>query len=168
MKRVLTICAIATLTAFPVFGAGSGNAGTSGEPVVKKESPAVGAYNKGVDLMKQKRFAQAQGEFETAVKLDPRFAEAYNNLAFTLRKQGSSDYQKSLSYYNKAIELNPKLAEAYMYRGVLYSQMGRKADAQADLALLKKMNGRLAKELEEFLQTGKEDDELYGATTKKK
>jgi hypothetical protein len=60
------------------------------------------------------------------------------------------------------------LAEAYMYRGVLYSQMGRKADAQADLALLKKMNGRLAKELEEFLQTGKEDDELYGATTKKK
>jgi tetratricopeptide (TPR) repeat protein len=168
MKRLFTICALAILAAFPLFGAGSGNAGPSEEPVVKKESPAVSAYNKGVDLMKQKRFAQAQGEFETAVKLDPRFAEAYNNLAFTLRKQGSANYQKSLSYYNKAIELNPKLAEAYMYRGVLYSQMGRQANAQADLAQLKNMNGHLAKELEEFLRTGKEDDELYGATTRKK
>ena len=42
-----------------------------------------------------------------------------------------------------------------------------KADAQADLALLKKINGHLAKELEQFMQTGKEDDELYGATKKK-
>jgi hypothetical protein len=54
-----------------------------------------------------------------------------------------------------------------MYRGVLYTQMGRKADAQADLALLKKMNGHLAKELEQFMQTGKEDDKLYDATKKK-
>ena len=51
-------------------------------------------------------------------------------LAFTLRKQGSANFQKSLAYYNKAIQLKPKLAEAYMYRGVLYTQMGRKADAQ--------------------------------------
>ena len=29
------------------------------------------------------------------------------------------------------------------------------------------MNGHLAKELEQFMQTGKEDDELYGATKKK-
>jgi tetratricopeptide (TPR) repeat protein len=84
-----------------------------------------------------------------------------------VRLQGSANFQKSLAYYNKAIQLKPKLAEAYMYRGVLYAQMGRKADAQADLVLLKKMNGHLAKELEQFMQTGKEDDELYGATKKK-
>ncbi|MGA7213396.1 MAG: tetratricopeptide repeat protein [Terrimicrobiaceae bacterium] len=168
MKRFLSICAVAAMAVLSGFGAGSGDAGTSGEPVVKRESPAVRAYNEGVELMKAKRFAQAQGKFEQAVKLDPGFAEAYNNLAFTLRKQGSGNFQKSLAYYNKAIQLNPKLAEAYMYRGVLYTQMGRKVDAQADLAVLKKMNGHLAKELEEFMETGKEDDELYGATTKKK
>ena len=137
------------------------------KPVVKAESPAVTVYNQGVDLMKAKQFAQAQGKFEQAVKLDPGFAEAYNNLAFTLRKQGSANFQQSLAYYNKAIQLKPKLAEAYMYRGVLYTQMGRKAEAQADLVLLKKMNGHLAKELEQFMETGKEDDELYGATKKK-
>jgi tetratricopeptide (TPR) repeat protein len=168
MKRFLTICATAAMAALPAFGAGSGGAGSSGEPVVKQESPAVSAYNEGVELMKGKRFAQAQSKFEQAVKLDPDFAEAYNNLAFTLRKQGPANFQKSLAYYNKAIQLKPKLAEAYMYRGVLYTQMGRKADAQADLAILTKMNGHLAKELQEFMQTGKEDDELYGATTKKK
>src|SRR6476620_1402622 len=53
--------------------------------------------------------------------VDTGFAEAYNNLAFTLRKQGSANFQKSLAYYNKAIQLKPKLAEAYMYRGVLYT-----------------------------------------------
>jgi len=168
MKRVLSICAIAAIAAFPAFGAGSAPAGSSDEPVVKQESPAVAAYNQGVELMKNKRFAQAQGKFEEAVKLDPDFAEAYNNLAFTLRKQGSANFKKSLAFYNKAIQLKPKLAEAYMYRGVLYTQMGRKADAQADLALLKKLNRSLAKELEEFMQTGKEEDYLYGATTKKR
>ena len=167
MKRLLSLCAVVSMAALPAFGSGSGGAGSSGEPVVKAESPAVTAYNQGVDFMKARQFAQAEGKFEQAVKLDPGFAEAYNNLAFTLRKQGPANFQKSLAYYNKAIQLKPKLAEAYMYRGVLYTQMGRKADAQADLVLLNKMNGHLAKELEQFMQTGKEDDELYGATKKK-
>ena len=181
MKRVLSICAVAVIAASRAFGAGSAPVESSEKPAVmqekpaakqekqtaKQENPAVSAYNQGVELMKNKRFAQAQSKFEQTVKLDPNFAEAYNNLAFTLRKQGSANYQKSLDYYNKAIQLKPKLAEAYMYRGVLYTQMGRKADAQADLVLLKKLDGRLAKELEEFMQTGKEEDYLYGAAKKK-
>ena len=81
------------MAALPAFGSGSGGAGSSGEPVVKAESPAVTAYNQGVDFMKARQFAQAEGKFEQAVKLDPRFAEAYNNLAFTLRKQGSANFQ---------------------------------------------------------------------------
>ena len=192
MKSLLRITAIAAITTVSAFGAGSGSAGPAEQPavkeksapvkeksapvkeksaavrpVVKEESPAVRAYNEGVKLMQDKRFAQAQPKFEQAIKLDPDFAEAYNNLAFVLRKQGSANFPKSLAYYNKAIELKPKLAEAYMYRGVLYTQMGRKGDAQADLATLKKLNGSLAKELEEFMRTGKEEDYLYGAAAKK-
>jgi tetratricopeptide (TPR) repeat protein len=178
MKYLGPIVAVAALVAASAFGAGSGSAGpaeqpavkekgAAAKPVVKEESPAVRAYNEGVKLMQDKRFSQAQPKFEHAVKLDPDFAEAYNNLAFVLRKQGSANFPKSLAYYNKAIELKPKLAEAYMYRGVLYTQMGRKGDAQADLATLKKLNGPLAKELEEFMRTGKEEDYLYGATKKK-
>ena len=138
MKSLLRITAIAAITTVSAFGAGSGSAGPAEQPavkeksaavkeksaavrpVVKEESPAVRAYNEGVKLMQDKRFAQAQPKFEQAIKLDPDFAEAYNSLAFVLRKQGSANFPKSLAYYNRAIELKPKLAEAYMYRGYLY------------------------------------------------
>jgi Flp pilus assembly protein TadD len=166
MKWLCGFCAIAVMTAIPALGAGSGSAGSSGQPVVKQESPAVKLYNEGVQLMRAKQFAQAQLKFEQAVKADPGFAEAHNNLAFTLRKQGPANFQKSLTHYNKAIQLKPTLAEAYMYRGVLYTQMGRNADAEADLATLKKLNPSLAKELQDFMKSGKEDEELYGATKK--
>ena len=167
MKHLTIVCLIAVAAASPAFGAGSAPIEPPEEPTAKSERPAVAVYNQGVELMQEKRFAQAQKKFEEAVKLDPSFAEAYNNLAFTLRKQGSANYKRSLALYNKAIELKPKLAEAYMYRGVLYSQMGQKSDAQADLAVLKKLSPRLAKELEEYFQTGHEEDDLYGVVKKK-
>jgi tetratricopeptide (TPR) repeat protein len=168
IKSLLGASAIATLT-IPAFGAGSGPINppaTQGFPQIKQENPAIKAYNEGVDLMKAKRFAQAQAKFEAALKADPNLAEAHNNLAFVLRKQGTQNFQLSLEHYNKAIRLKPNLAQAYMYRGVLYTQMGRQTDAQADLAKLQKMNPHLAKELADFMKTGKEDDELYGATKK--
>jgi tetratricopeptide (TPR) repeat protein len=168
-KTLSGICTITALAVLPAFGAGSGSMNPPANqplPQVKQENPAIKAYNEGVDLMKSKKFPQAQAKFEAALKANPKLAEAHNNLAFVLRKQGSQNFQVSLEHYNKAIQLKPNLAEAYMYRGVLYTQMGRKTDAQSDLAKLQKMNPRLAKELEEFIKTGKEDDELYGATKK--
>jgi tetratricopeptide (TPR) repeat protein len=166
-RSLLGICTFTALTALPLFGAGSEKVPTpTTGPQAKQESPAIKAYNEGVDLMQAKQFAKAQAKFEQAIKANPNLAEAHNNLAFVLRKQGSQNFQVSLEHYNKAIQLKPNLAEAYMYRGVLYSQMGRKADAQADLKKLQKMNPHLAKELEDFIKTGKEDDELYGATKK--
>jgi hypothetical protein len=40
------------------------------------------------------------------------------------------------------------------------------ADAQADLATLQKMNPTLAKELAEVMETGKEEDRVYGLSTR--
>jgi hypothetical protein len=53
-----------------------------------------------------------------------------------------------------------------MYRGVLYIEMGRKRDAEADLAALQKLSLRLAKELAEASETGKEEDRFYELTSK--
>jgi hypothetical protein len=44
------------------------------------------------------------------------------------------------------------------YRGVLFLKLGRKADAEKDLATLKALKPRLANELEEVIQTGNEKD----------
>jgi tetratricopeptide (TPR) repeat protein len=166
-RILLAICTVTALTTLPLFGAGSQQIPTP--PIgsqAKQVNPAIKAYNEGVDLMQAKQFAKAQAKFEQAVKLDPRFAEAHNNLAFTLRKGGPQNYQLSMEHYNKAIQLKPKLAEAYMYRGVLYAIMGRKAEAQADLTVLQKLNPHYAKELEDYIKTGKENDELLGAAKK--
>jgi hypothetical protein len=55
-----------------------------------------------------------------------------------------------------------------MYRGVLFTEMGRKIDAQADLAALQKLNPQLAKDLAEVIKTGKEEDRFYGPSSKVK
>ena len=117
--------------------------------------------------MHAKKFAAAQSKFEQAIRDNPNFAEAHNNLGFTLRQQGPQNYSKALEHYNTAIQLKPSMAETYEYRGVLFAKMGRKADAEKDLVTLKKLNPKLAAELQEFLKTGKEEDE-YGATSPKK
>jgi tetratricopeptide (TPR) repeat protein len=79
-------------------------------------------------------------------RANPRFAEAHNNLGFTLSQQGPQNYSTALEHYNKAIQLKPKMAEAYEYRAMLLLRMGRKADAEKDLATLKKLNPKLARE----------------------
>jgi tetratricopeptide (TPR) repeat protein len=134
-SRSIGFVAVMVLAALPAVGAGSAK-----QAVRKDTDPSITIYNQGVELMLAKRFPEAQAKFEQAVKENPRFAEAHNNLGYTLRKQGAANYQKSLEHYNTAIELKPKLADAYMYRGVLYTEMGRKVDAQADLAALQKLN----------------------------
>jgi tetratricopeptide (TPR) repeat protein len=160
-SRFVGFVAVMALAALPALGAGSAK-----QPTRRDGDPSITVYNQGVELMLAKQFAGAQAKFEQAVKENPRFAEAHNNLGYTLRKRGAANYQKSLEHYNTAIELKPKLAEAYMYRGVLYIEMGRQSDAEADLAALQKLSPRLAKELAEVIKTGKEEDRFYGLASK--
>ena len=160
-SRCIGFVSVTVLAAIPAVGAGSAK-----QAVRQDSDPSITIYNQGVELMLAKRFPEAQAKCEQAIKENPRFAEAHNNLGYTLRKQGAANYQKSLEQYNTAIELKPKLAEAYMYRGVLYTEMGRKIDAQADLAALQKLNSQLAKELAEIMKTGKEEDQFYGLSSK--
>jgi tetratricopeptide (TPR) repeat protein len=76
--------------------------------------------------------------------------------SFCLRKQSPINYNLALDHYNEAIKLDPKLAEAYEYRGVLFMEMNRKADAEKDLAKLKQLNPKLASELAAAIKTGRE------------
>jgi tetratricopeptide (TPR) repeat protein len=152
-------------------GSGGGGGGSSVESTPLQQevgSSAFKVYNQGVDLMRAKKFAAAQIKFEKAIRDNPDFAEAHNNLGFTLRQQGPQNYAKALEHYNKAIQLKPSMAETYEYRGVLFAKMGKKSDAEKDLAALKKLNPKLAGELAEFLKTGKEEDEYAPTSPKQK
>ena len=138
MNRYLSLFTIYIIATSAACGAGS----AAGGGALKKEQGAqpVQVYNQGIELMHAKKFA-----------------EAHNNLAYSLRKQGPQNYSQALEHYNKAIQLKPNLAEAYEYRGVLFPKLGRKVEAEKDLATLKTLNPKLATELEHVIQTGNEE-----------
>nr|WP_316642020.1 tetratricopeptide repeat protein [uncultured Roseateles sp.] len=134
--------------------AGSGWAAESDPLPVPKAGPgasAVSLYNDGVGLLVQRNFAGAQRKFEAALALDERLAEAHNNLAFALRMQGRHNFAASLTHYDRAIALKPGLAQAYMYRGVLFMQQGDVARARQDLERLRKLDTKLAADLERVI-----------------
>jgi tetratricopeptide (TPR) repeat protein len=124
---------------------------------------AVTAYNAGVKLMVDKRYAAAQQKFEEALTADERLAEAHNNLAFSLRMQGAHHRERALRHYDRALQLKPDLARAYMYRAVLFTQMGDLARARADHARLRALDPQLAARLERIM-AGDGRDESDGLT----
>jgi tetratricopeptide (TPR) repeat protein len=113
---------------------------------------AVLAYNTGVQQMLEKRYGAAQQKFEEALAADERLAEAHNNLAFSLRMQGPANFARALKHYDRALELKPDLARAYMYRGVLFTQLGDLAKARADHARLLSLDPGLAAKLDVVIQ----------------
>jgi len=155
MKRYFILFTIYISAAGAACGAGS----AAGGGALKREqgSQPVQVYNRGIQLMHTKKFGEAQVKFQQALSENPNFAEAHNNLAYSLRKQGPQNYAKALEHYNKAIQLKLNLAEAYEYRGVLFLELGRRVDAEKDLATLKTLNPKLAAELEHVIETGKEE-----------
>jgi tetratricopeptide (TPR) repeat protein len=119
---------------------------------------AVTAYNAGVTLMLERRYAEAQRKFEEALAADETLAEAHNNLAFSLRMQSAANRERALTHYNRALELKPGLAQAYMYRGVLFTQMGDLARARADHARLVALDRQLAARLERIIAGAGRDE----------
>jgi tetratricopeptide (TPR) repeat protein len=119
---------------------------------------AITAYNAGVKLMLDKQYAVAQRKFEEALAADETLAEAHNNLAFSLRMQSSANRDRALNHYNRALEHKPTLAQAYMYRGVLFTQMGDLTRARADHAKLLALDPNLAAKLEKVIAGASRDD----------
>lgn len=119
---------------------------------------AIALYNEGVQVMLAKRYAEAQRLFERALETDEGIAEAHNNLAFSLRMQSRDNFARSLKHYERALAINPKLAQAYMYRGVLYSQMGDMRRAREDLDRLAGLDKALAAKLEAAIVQAARDE----------
>ncbi len=126
-------------------------------------------YNEAVDLIMELDFKKAEKKLRTVLKNKPEFAEAHNNLAYCLRKQGSDNYEEALTHYNRAIELNANLPEPHMYRGVLYVSMGKNDMALEDHQVLLDLGAdALADELEWVITNGKEKEpeQFFGVSQK--
>ena len=126
LTRTIALLLVLTLASGLAFAAGS----KAKKP--EDDRPGVADYNAGVKLMKKGEFTEAQAKFEAALSANDGMAEAHNNLAYSLRKQGPDHFDAALRHYNRAIELDSKLAEAYMYRGVLWVNRERPSTTSTD------------------------------------
>ena len=88
---------------------------------------AVAAYNQGIDAAAQRQFKAAQTAYETALKADPAFVPAYNNLADILMQSGEAE--KAIALYQRALQLAPTDAALYRNLAVGFERAGRVPEA---------------------------------------
>ena len=97
MKKLLTtIAIIGSLTAFG--------------------QTAQDNYNKGNEKANAKDYAGSIKDFDKAVKLDPKYTDAYYNRGTS--KMYMKDYKGAITDFDKAIELKPDFLNAFTNRGV--------------------------------------------------
>lgn len=100
------------------------------KPGIISNSPQD-AFMRGWNAMGKKDYELAISYCTTAIKLDPKFADAYSLRGLSYWKMGDSD--KAIVDCNKAIRLNPKGGQSYRIRGEAYKQRGEMSKAEPDL-----------------------------------
>jgi len=91
---------------------------------------AIAYFDRGVDYYAKDDLDHAIADWSEAIKLDPNYVHAYNNLAKAYRDKG--DYDHAIADYSEAIKLDPHHAIAYKGRGIAYLLSGQSAKAEAD------------------------------------
>ena len=134
------------LTQNPEFGPGWIGRGDA-LSLLQRDDQALAAYRKAVDtlpahalpklklavtLERLKRYDEAERSYLDAIKLDPKSAFAYNNLAY-LSAQRGQNLDQALNWAKQAVALNGKLAAFHDTLGWVYWIRGDKDAARAAL-----------------------------------
>lgn len=137
----MKILAIAGFVVAALFGAsltwGAGDGGGGADersPAAKPEDPE---YTAAVQAIKAEKYATAIPLLESVVKRDATNANAFNYLAYAVRKNG--DPAKSIPIYEKALTLDPKHRGAHEYIGEAYLALSNLPKAKEHLAKLDKL-----------------------------
>jgi peptidoglycan/xylan/chitin deacetylase (PgdA/CDA1 family)/uncharacterized caspase-like protein len=86
------------------------------------------ANDRGLQLYREKRYAEAEAQFTEALKLQPGFALAANNLGFVYYKQDK--YPEAARWFQNAIGMDPSRAVAYLNLGDAHAKAGDATQAK--------------------------------------
>ncbi|HJV75034.1 MAG TPA: tetratricopeptide repeat protein [Noviherbaspirillum sp.] len=92
-------------------------------------SDAVSLNDEGNALKAQGRLDEAEAYFRQALALKPEFAEAHQNIAWTLQVRGRFD--EAIDCYRRLLALTPDDVATYVSLGHAYRAMHKLADAAA-------------------------------------
>lgn len=121
------------ISAAPVIAAGSGSddGGSNDSGSSRDVDPDFAAAQKAVDA---KDWPRAIPYLKKAVGTDPKNANAYNLLGYSLRHVG--DFEGAFASYGRALAINPKHKGAHEYIGEAYLQTGNLGKAEEHLEAL--------------------------------
>ena len=98
--------------------------------------------NRGIASFQSDNFSEAISDYDKAIDLNPRYAEAFYNRGKA--NAGLGKLSEAFSDYSLAIQLNPSRAEAYSSRGNIHCQLGKTSKAISDCDAAIKLNPRCA------------------------
>jgi len=101
-------------------------------------------HTTGLSYFEKRQWDKAIAEYNEAIELDPRYADAYFNRGNANFNKGQ--YDQAIADFTEAIEINPMLAEAYTNRGLAFAQgKGQFDQAISDFNMAIGINPRSAK-----------------------
>jgi tetratricopeptide (TPR) repeat protein len=83
---------------------------------------AFAFYRRGNAYNEQRDYDRAIKDYDEAVRLNPKHANAFSNRGVAYA--GKRDYDRAIQSYDEAIRLNPSHADAFTNRGVAYARQG--------------------------------------------
>jgi tetratricopeptide (TPR) repeat protein len=106
----------------------------------------IAFYDRGNAYKDKGLYDRAIADYDMAIEIDPKYADAYNNRAWVYFKTGK--FALGLPDAEKAVELGPNHAYTFAIRGCIFEALGKKDDAIADYrrALAKDPNMESSKE----------------------
>ncbi|NQU22883.1 MAG: tetratricopeptide repeat protein [Candidatus Nealsonbacteria bacterium] len=146
------VTSLVSLLVLPLCGA---------EP--EEPDAAEEAYDRAIDWLEKADFEKALAAFSEAIRLDPKFTEAYVSRGWVYQEVG--ELGKAVADYDRAIQLDADNAEAFCNRGNVYSETGETKKALADLAEAIRLDPKL---IEAYLVRGwlySETDQLEKAVS---
>jgi tetratricopeptide (TPR) repeat protein len=95
---------------------------------MKRRDRAATYVNRGIVHMQAREFDKALADYEAALRLDPRMAEAHVNRGIAILYRGGAD-REAVAALTRGLELRPSKPEvAYFTRAIAHEVLG---DAQA-------------------------------------
>jgi lipoprotein NlpI len=123
---VAAVCAVATWTDLPSWR----DSMSLFDGALRVGPHYVAFNNRGVALFEAGQIQEAIADYNSAIRLNPRFSRAYNNRGTALSDLGR--YDEALRDFDTAIEYDPYLEDAYANRGNVLARKGQPDRALAD------------------------------------
>lgn len=118
------------------------------EKSLSKNKKALDFYREGQTYSQQEKFEMAIVSYNKAVKADPKFTFAWDNLGMSYRRIGN--YKEAIKCYQKSLDIEPKGKMPLQNMGVAYEYL--------------KDYNRAAETYEKFIKQYPDDPEgFYGA-----